>query len=456
MSKNFLTSPFRLKVNDRKFYFLLGVVVATIITDIAILRVSVFLTSELYRVPAITAFVLVTIMLLTFQYFILGFAESKTREEGFVLLRAMRLVTVISLYMMIAVAIVFIFQIITSSHFQTILLTIAVAISYSVSIAALSLLTSRFLGWYRSDRNILVLCYGIASAILVLNAIFTLAFALAILNDKNPLVVPHVGVSVRNIPEGSLKAMLAQFYTISSIISFVALWLATTLHLRYYSKRFGRTIYWISLTVPLAYFLTQFVSLFVDIFSPIIEMSPTFVSMTLTIIFTASKPAGGIIFGIAFWIVARKTSSKEVKNYLTIAAYGLVLFFSANQAVVLVSNTFYPPFGIGSVSYVGISSYLILIGIFFSAASVSQDRKILAHLQKSTVEELKLLESMGSSENKERLMDITTRIVKKNQSEMVEASGVESSLGEDEMRDYIKDVISEIESSRRKRNDGKP
>lgn len=436
-------------MNDRKFYILLGMVVTTIITDIAILRVSVFLTSELYRVFAINIFVLVTITLLTLQYLILGFAQPRTREQGFASLRVMRLATLVALYMMLAVAIVLILQIIMNSYFHTILLTIAVAVSYSISITALSLLTSRFLRWYRSDHNKLVLFYGIASIILVLNGAFTLAFALAILNDKNPLVVRHVGVSVLNVPAGSMKQVLEQGYTISSIVSFVGLWLATTLHLRYYSRRFGKTRYWFALSVPLAYFLTQFATLFIDVLEPLIQLSPTLVSMTLTIVFTASKPAGGILFGIAFWLISRKTLNRDVKNYLTIAAYGLILFFASNQAVVLVSNTFYPPFGLGSISYVGTSSYLIFIGIFLSAASISQDRKILANIRKSTLDELKILESMGASENKEKILGIVTKVAKKNKAELVSESGIQSSLDEEDMKKYLDDVISEIKSARK-------
>lgn len=453
--------PFHIVFSNKQFLIIMIIVIATIIADTAVLRVSVFLTSQLYRSLTIGIFVLVSIVLLAFQYLILGHIQSKMKQievEETHALAAIRSSIIIGQYAIFAILAILILQIVMSSYFNTALLTVAVTVSYSLSIAAVSLLALRFLSWHKSNRNSLVLLYGIASLALVINAVFTLIFAVAILNDKNPQVVPHTGASVLNIREGSLKDVLNQAYVISSITSFVALWVSTTLLLRHYSQTFGRTRYWIVLSVPLAYFLTQFLTLFIDILDPLIETSPAFVSMVLTIAFTASKPVGGILFGIAFWMVSRKTGSASVQSYLTIAGFGLILFFTSNQAVVLVSITSYPPFGLGSVSYAGLSSYLILIGIYFSAISVSQDRKILSNLRKSAINELKLLESMGSAENKEKIINVVTQIAKKNQEDLVTESGVQSSLDEEDMKRYLDDVINEIKAKRveKFKDDGVP
>jgi hypothetical protein len=61
------------------------------------------------------------------------------------------------------------------------------------------------------------------------------------------------------------------------------------------------------------------------------------------------------------------------KNH--IGPYGLVLFYISNQAG---SSLFqlggvYPPFGLLTITIIGFSSYLMLIGIYSSAVSVAQD-----------------------------------------------------------------------------------
>lgn len=429
------------------------VAIATIMTDTALLKVSGFIGSELTRTSAIIVFALVSAILLVSQSLVLGHVRAQIRQMGIeeiATLRIVRLTIFVGQYSMSGILVILIFQIFLVSYFNTVLLTIMVTISYSLSIAAISLLALRFLHWYRSNRNPLVLLYGIASLALVLNAIFSLAFAIIILNDKNPQVIPRIGIPALNPSEGSLKYVLDQAYVFSSIASFIIMWVSTTLILRHYSRRVGRTWYWVILSVPLLYFLTQFLILFVDIFEPLVETDPAFISFILTIVFTVSKPTGGILFGLAFWIVSRKANSPAIQNYLTIAGYGLILFFTSNQAVVLVWTTFYPPFGIGSVSYVGVSSYLIMLGIYFSAISVSQDRKIMSDIRKTAINELKLLESIGSAEKKAKIVSAVTQIAKKNQVELVRESGVRSSLDEDDMRKYLDDVINEIQSTRKK------
>lgn len=64
-------------------------------------------------------------------------------------------------------------------------------------------------------------------------------------------------------------------------------------------------------------------------------------------------------------------TNDAIKNYLIIAAYGLLLFFVSGQAVVV--HAPYPPFGLISVSLMGLSSYYVFVGIYSSALSFAQD-----------------------------------------------------------------------------------
>ena len=101
-----------------------------------------------------------------------------------------------------------------------------------------------------------------------------------------------------------------------------------------------------------------------------------------TVIFSLSKPVGGILFGIAFWIVARNVHHTVLRDYLMIAGYGFLLLFTSNQATVLI-NSPYPPFGMASISFVGLSSYLVLVGVYSSAVSVAQDAELRRSIRNS-------------------------------------------------------------------------
>jgi hypothetical protein len=64
-----------------------------------------------------------------------------------------------------------------------------------------------------------------------------------------------------------------------------------------------------------------------------------------------SNAAGGVLFGTAFWLIARTIKRGNIaRQYLIIAAIGFVLLFVSDQAPVLVAAP-YPPLGLASISF---------------------------------------------------------------------------------------------------------
>ena len=72
-----------------------------------------------------------------------------------------------------------------------------------------------------------------------------------------------------------------------------------------------------------------------------------------------------------------------------------MLFFSATQADVI--TTVYPSFGWATISTYGLGSYLILLGLYLSALSVSQDEQLRKMIKRSTLSKSKFLHSIGTS-----------------------------------------------------------
>ena len=114
-------------------------------------------------------------------------------------------------------------------------------------------------------------------------------------------------------------------YFITSVMSFVSTWFATVLLLQHYSTKIGRAKYWVIVSIPLVYFLSQFQTILLGIFTPFRLSDPILFGLTYTLVFSASKPLGGILFGVAFWIVSRGVSHGQVKDYMIISGYGLLL-----------------------------------------------------------------------------------------------------------------------------------
>ena len=92
-------------------------------------------------------------------------------------------------------------------------------------------------------------------------------------------------------------------------------------------------------------------------------------------------------------------------------------------------------------SFYGLGSYLILIGLYLSALSVSEDDELRNYIKKSALQESKFLHSIGSSSLAEREREVMTRVLskaKEQQKMLAENTGVKSSLTEEEIKEYVK------------------
>ena len=63
-----------------------------------------------------------------------------------------------------------------ASAYSTVAMTIPIGISYSLSIVMLGLLVQRFYLRFKSNKNTIVLLYGLSSSILAVNSTLTFAF----------------------------------------------------------------------------------------------------------------------------------------------------------------------------------------------------------------------------------------------------------------------------------------
>jgi hypothetical protein len=169
--------------------------------------------------------------------------------------------------------------------------------------------------------------------------------------------------------------------------------------------------------------------------------------VTYTLIFSATKSVGGILFGIAFWSVAKNIQNPVVKNYLIISAYGIVLLFTANQPVSLTLIP-YPPFGLTTVSFLGLSAYLVFIGIYSASMSVALDSRLRDIIRKTTYDETKFLQDIGTSAMEKEVKKIVRIVISKTQDEFKAETGIESSLSDLEAKEYLLEVLEEIKKKR--------
>jgi hypothetical protein len=440
------------KYNSREIFVLMSLVIASLIVDTSLTRINKLnIVQSSIPHESLPIFMVIGIGYMITQYLILGFVKQKSKEIGSkqqLHIRGMHKIVTAVQYVLSAILVLVILQMSILSYYSTILLTTNIVISYTLAMIMIGLLAQRFFSWFKSNRNVVVLSYGLASGFVVINAGITIALLTNLLTLKPAEVYEFLSLVHTFITPGSMMDDLNNAFVISTLLSFISMWIATSLLLHHYSRSLGRTIYWVVIGTPLAYFLSQFLSMFLTLFTPLLNVQPVSYGIVLTLIFTFSKPAGGVLFGIAFWTVARNIrQDSAIRNYMIISAYGLVLLFVSNQAIVL-AEVPYPPFGLVTVSFIGLSAYLVLLGIYASAISVSEDSKLRQSMREVALKEAKFLDSIGTAQMEQEIQSRVIALTKQNQDRMAEESGIQSSLTDDEMKEYLKQVIEEVKKAK--------
>jgi len=399
----------------------------------------------------VVIFTALAIVCTSAQFLILEYAKRQSveirRKRQLHLRLIHRIITFAQYTLTLVIALIILDMTITSSY-SIGLEAFVVGITYGLGLTVLGLLSQRFFSWFKSNRNIIVILYGLSSSFLSINAALTLGFVLSIFLNSHAQVRSYIGGSLSPfIVPGSVADILNVPYIISTILSYSICWTATIFTLRYYSPKLRGKIYSVILILPLLYFLVQFLPQFQELILSIQAESTFF---NYTVVFTFSKAVGGILFGLAFWIVARTLGkSNKVRTYLIMSAYGWVLLFLSNQAVVLVNIT-YPPFGLVTISFFGIASYLLLLGVYSSAISISEDSRLRQSIRQLALDEHKLLDSIGTAQMNQDIQRRVLTISKKTQNLMTQESGIQTSLGEDEMKRYVQEVLDEVHRAKTK------
>jgi hypothetical protein len=331
------------------------------------------------------------------------------------------------------------------NFYHVIALTLATTISYSAAAGMMAFLGYKFLLWYKTKKNISILLYSLSAILITANAVVTVAFLDVVVSAYPSVIIEHRGLAFSPfIPSQSLLDRLSIAYTYTSVLSFAIWWLSTTNLLSYYRKKLGNIKYFVIMSTPLLYFLFQFIPLEQSQIISLFQGS-TETFLVYTIVFSLSETVGGILFGISFWTITRRLAyTTPMKDFIVLASCGLILFFVSNQALLLTTFS-YPPFGLADVSFVAISSYAILVGMYGTAVEVSYDIQLRKTIRKSALERMGLIDSIGTAYMEEDIKNRVTTLTTKHRHTLGnEIKSLQEEPDEETMREYIKDTLKEL------------
>ena len=426
------------------FYIIISVVISALIIDTLLNTVADFIFEGLVTFWGVTLFFILAFIYVLGQYVILQYLKSKTRDarsKSPFLNATHKTVTIIQLFLS-ATLVYLIFQIAISREYNLVHLILVTLVSYSLNAVLLLLFAGRLFKWFRSHKNsIVVMLYGVSAIVLALAVILGMTADLRNFLTKDTIITPQSPVVYPPLDEGTFSTLLSDIYHYTDIVSTLLVWVSTVLLLHYYSSRLtksARIKYWILITLPIIYYLSTFVGFF-DLYVAESMSEAYYFYLYVSL----NSTAAAILFGLAFRMVAKTIRhNSAVRDYMAISAFGFVLLFISNQSTLIASP--YPPFGFLTVGFMGLSAYLIYVGIYSAAVSMSEDTKLRQSIRRSAIEDSKMLVSIGAAQIQEQLERRVIGDAKERAETMTRETGVQLSLSEADMRMYLSNVMREI------------
>jgi hypothetical protein len=440
------------RIVGKKLLILVSILVVTFIVDSQIGYIADFIPERLATNEGIDLFIGIAVVFAIGGILILQYVKTKIKESRAraLHLHATHIGVTVAQYVLIAIIAFVIAQILVTAQYNTVMIAAALSISYGLWIITLALLSRAFLSWLKSSRSnvtvsksyVMVLILALSMIAYVVNGVTGLATHLVMLQEQQKEVVTSADVAF--FPEFDPESFYNQInavYQISGAVAYVLTWIGTVMLLRPYIHRIGKIKFYAIMGSAMIYYLISYPLFVLGYFTPTEETDIDVMNNIL--IFGIASVLSGIIFGVAFLSVARTLrKGSALREYMIIAAYGMLLFYVAGSATA--TQLAYPPFGLASVSFTGLSCYLIYTGLYSSAISVSQDAGLRQSIRKSAIKEVKFLESIGTAQMEQELQKRVLTIAKKQSDNMTEETGVQPSLSDDDMKQYLEEVIREI------------
>jgi len=393
--------------------FLAIVIMIVLIIDMEFSNTAHLIDQSISNDIGVIIFTLVSLTYLICQQFILSYSRKRQLQiqvESYSFRIFQRLIDFMILFLIISFLTI-VLEIIISRYYDSFFLLLVLVVTNSITIIAMVGIGIKFFSWYRSRRKSTILIFAVMSCTIGITALVTIIFMGTILLAQPEKINSDYDVVLPVIEQGSTLSVLNYLYYYLSILSFLVTWIMTSLLLKDYSIKLGKFRYWAYLSLPLGFYLSQILVTQFGFFIPKAESDQLTFSFWFLFLYTLSSPIGGILFCLPYFLVIRKMNiDKSLQSYMKILAYALLLFFAAGSATVY--HTPYPPFGLSTVSIIGPSSYLIAIGVYYSARLIATNRTI-EHQMRTSKKYSQFFASIGSAEMEKAMTEIIEEIRKK-------------------------------------------
>jgi hypothetical protein len=344
--------------------------------------------------------------------------------------------------------------------YSTLSLLAVIYISNITGLFFLIMLVVTLVDWIMTKKDKILSLYTISFALTAIAIMISMIYATYVLSQQPSNMRPSsIHYSLLNLPSAELAMYFGPALDVTSILSFISVWIASAMLLNTYSRRIGKIRYWTIISIPLIYFLFPFEKNVVDIFRSLVVSSPVLYGVLNVTIFSATKQIGALFFSLAFLAASILVTKHEMQKYLLISGIGMAILYGSIDVDTLLFAT-YPPFGAVTVSFIPMGSYLIFTGILLSATLVARDKELRKEFYNTAMSQLGLLKTIGVTEMEKQLMEgyksvaKNTRALEKDsrfeKDDIREAlHGLVDEMDKEKVREILHEVLTEVYKKRR-------
>lgn len=352
-------------------------------------------------------------------------------------------IILITQFSIISIIITILLQMAIYRKYSIFLLHSSTILTHVSALVFVVFLTIIFAGWLKSRKNYMTILFTISFVLVSANILVSLTylesvFSVAYRTEIRPYAINAVVIQLQGRPGAEI---MTSIFDALSLSAFLTIWLATISLLYQYRYRLGRIRYFIITSIPLIYYLVPLQDYFGNVFSPLVMTSPVAFGAIYVLTFSATKQIGALLFSLAFWTASSLVANERVRNALLTSAIGMALLFGSIEIASL-QYKIYPPYGLVTEAFMPVGSYLLFVGIFASATSVSRDAKLRKEFYKSAMSQFNLLKTIGATQmEKELLKEYKPVLARSNALEEPQSQPLEQS----DVKEIIRDVLKELQ-----------
>jgi hypothetical protein len=457
---------FMMKITKRRALIVIIFAISVMVVDSTIVKYIAFSNKEYPPSVYVSIFVTLAVMFIGTVIVLLGFVMSKDAESGLKhgVSKITYLVIAVTQLLLISILLIIIQSTIGLKSYNTLSLHAIVFISHITALFFLIMLILTLIDSIRAKRDKILTLYTISFSLTAIAIMTSLIYATSVLADQPSNIKPSsIHHRLLDLPSAELGLYFGPALDVTSLLSFISVWIASAVLMSTYKRRIGKIRYWAIISIPLIYFLFPFEKNVVNIFQSLVASSPVLYGVLNVTIFSATKQIGALFFSLVFLAASTLVTKNEMQKYLLISAIGMAILYGSIEIDTVLYAT-YPPFGVITASFIPMGSYLLFTGILRSAKLVARDKELRREFYNSAMNQLSLLKTIGVTEMEKELIKKYKSIDKRTRSleeystfekdEVKEAlHGLVDDLDKEKAREMLHDVLTEVYSKSKAKSD---